>query len=305
MRRGRRVMARASALRAVLVSVSVAALLLTVAGGESRAADASAGWSVPAPITTVPAPSLASSSASVSASRAATDTRRSGFDFMTPEVQVMQRDDAQNPGMLWVGDGEALWSRQAGASSKSCASCHGDASTRMRGVAARYPAFDDKTQRPISLQARINACRADHQRAPPLPPEHADLLALESYVARQSRGMPITPPADPRLAPFAEQGEKLFRQRMGQLDFSCAQCHDDRAGQRLGGSVIPQAHATGYPIYRLEWQAMGSLERRLRGCMTGVRAEPFAHGAAELTALELYLAKRAAGMAMDAPAVRP
>ena len=301
MRRWQRVMAIASVLRATLVSVSLAALLLPVAGGESRAADVSAGSAVLPSSATASTASLASAPAS----RASADARRSGFDFMTPEVQAMQRDDAQNPGMLWVGDGEALWSRPVGTSSKSCASCHGDASISMRGVVARYPAFDDKTQRPTSLQARINACRADHQQAPPLPPEHADLLALESYVARQSRGMPIAPPADPRLAPFVGQGEKLFHQRMGQLDFSCAQCHDDRAGQRLGGSVIPQAHATGYPIYRLEWQSMGSLERRLRGCMTGVRAEPFAYGAPELTALELYLAKRAAGMAMDAPAVRP
>jgi sulfur-oxidizing protein SoxA len=102
-----------------------------------------------------------------------------------------------------------------------------------------------------------------------------------------------------------QQGAALFAQRMGQLDLSCAQCHDERAGQRLGGSVIPQGHATGYPIYRLEWQGMGSLQRRLRNCMTGVRAEPFAYGAPEMVALELYLAHRARGMVVEAPAVRP
>jgi sulfur-oxidizing protein SoxA len=69
--------------------------------------------------------------------------------------------------------------------------------------------------------------------------------------------------------------------------------------------VIPQGHATGYPIYRLEWQGMGSLQRRLRNCMTGVRAEPFAYGAPEMVALELYLAHRARGMVVEAPAVRP
>ncbi|CAN5748527.1 sulfur oxidation c-type cytochrome SoxA [soil metagenome] len=297
MRRAQRVAGTGSVLRAKLVTVSLAAWAMVAVAGGSSTVDAAAGSPVRAPD--------ASASPTTPALLAPTDRRRSGFDFMTPEVQAMQRDDAQNPGMLWVGDGEALWSREMGASGKSCASCHGDAAASMRGVAARYPAFDDKTKQPISLKARIDACRADHQQAPPLPPENTDLLALESLVARQSRGLPIALPADPRLVPFVERGEKLFHQRMGQLDFSCAQCHDDRAGQRLGGSVIPQAHATGYPIYRLEWQGMGSLERRLRGCMSGVRAEPFAYGAAELTALQLYLAKRAAGMAMDAPAVRP
>ena len=69
--------------------------------------------------------------------------------------------------------------------------------------------------------------------------------------------------------------------------------------------MIPQAHPTGYPIYRLEWQAVGSLERRLRNCLVGIRAEPYEYGAPELVDLELYLMSRAAGMKMDAPAVRP
>ncbi|MES1163802.1 MAG: sulfur oxidation c-type cytochrome SoxA [Rhizobacter sp.] len=224
----------------------------------------------------------------------AADARRSGFDDMSPQVQAMQRDDAVNPGMLWVQEGAAIWGRE-------CARCHGDAATSMRGVAARYPAFDTATQRPITLGQRL----ATHQRTTPLAPESDALLSLESFVALPSRGLPIAPPDDPRLRPYRERGEQLFRRRMGQLDFSCAQCHDDHAGQRLGGSTIPQAHPTGYPQYRLEWQAMASLQRRLRNCMNGVRAEPFAYGSPEFTELELYLAERAAGMRLEAPAVRP
>lgn len=112
-------------------------------------------------------------------------------------------------------------------------------------------------------------------------------------------------PDDPRLAPALQRGEKLFHTAMGQLNFSCTQCHDANWGKRLAGSPIPQAHPTGYPIYRLEWQGMGSLQRRLRNCMTGVRAEPFPYGADELVELELYLNSRAAGLPMETPAVRP
>ncbi len=50
---------------------------------------------------------------------------------------------------------------------------------------------------------------------------------------------------------------------------------------------------------------MGSLTRRLRNCMAGVRAEPFAAGAPEWVELELYLAQRARGMPIETPAVRP
>jgi len=69
--------------------------------------------------------------------------------------------------------------------------------------------------------------------------------------------------------------------------------------------VIPQGHATGYPLYRLEWQGLGSLQRRLRGCMTGVRAEPFAANGVEMAELELHLAARAMGLPLETPAVRP
>jgi sulfur-oxidizing protein SoxA len=230
--------------------------------------------------------------------------RRSGFEFMGAETQAMQRDDALNPAMLWVAEGEALWN-EAPAGAKSCVQCHGAAGATMRGVAARYPAFDDRAGRPVDLQQRINLCRTAHQDQPAFAPESAPLLALAAYLGLQSRGLPLAPPQDVRLDVHRERGRTLFATPMGQLDFSCAQCHDDNWGKRLAGSPIPQAHPTGYPIYRLEWQGLGSLQRRLRNCMTGVRAEPYDYGAPEFIDLELYLAARAAGMAVETPGVRP
>ena len=235
----------------------------------------------------------------------ATDTRRSGAEFMGSSTRAMQRDDTQNPGMLWVSEGEALWQKAEGGSNKACVHCHAQAASSMRGVAARYPAFDERTQQPVNLGQRINQCRQHHQQALPLNNESQALLALESYVGRQSRGLPLAPPTDARLDAARQRGEARFRQQMGQLNLSCAQCHDANAGGKLGSSLIPQAHPPGYPAYRLEWQTMGSLQRRLRNCMSGVRAEPFAYGAQELVELELYLAARARGMPGETPAVRP
>lgn len=236
---------------------------------------------------------------------AAAAAPRSGVESMSPELQAMQRDDARNPGLLWVRDGEAAWSRTEGRAQRSCASCHGEAARSMRGAAARYPAFDAERGGAIDLAERINRCRAQGQGAAALARESDALLALEAFVAHQSRGLPIAPAADARLAGAVERGRALFVRRIGQLDLSCAQCHDARAGQRLGGSVIPEGHPNGYPIYRLEWQSLGSLQRRLRNCMSGVRAEPYAFGAEELIELELYLKQRAAGLAIETPAVRP
>ena len=231
--------------------------------------------------------------------------RRSGFEDMSAATRAMQSDDAQNPGMLWVAEGAVLWGQRAREGGRSCADCHGEAARTMRGVAARYPGFDEVALRPVDLGQRIDLCRQRHQQAAPFGPESAPRLSLEAFVAHHSRGLPIAPSDDPRLAPFRARGEQLHRRRIGQLDLSCAQCHDDNAGRRLGGSPIPQGHPTGYPVYRLEWRALGSLQRRLRGCMTGVRAEPFAFDAIELIEWQLHLARRAAGMPLESPAVRP
>jgi L-cysteine S-thiosulfotransferase len=210
--------------------------------------------------------------------------RRSGYEFMSRETRAMQDDDVTGPAVLTLLDGEALWGKLG------CAGCH----TNMKGVAARYPAMVGGKLTTLEQQVR--------HRNPELAYESRELLALTAYVARQSRGMPIAVEAK---EPFLERGKALFHKRQGQLNLACAQCHDDNWGKKLAGTPIPQAHPTGYPIYRLEWQGMGSLTRRFRNCFTGVRAEPYAHGAPELVELELYLMWRARGMPMDAPAVRP
>lgn len=239
------------------------------------------------------------------AGAAAAEERRSGTVMMRPELQAMQADDSANPAMLWVLGGAELWGKAEGAAGKSCADCHGSAETSMRGVAVRYPALDEATGTPVDLAGRIGLCRTRHQQAPPLALESEPLLGLEAYVALQSRGLPITPPEDTRLAEPTARGQALFRLRQGQLDLSCAQCHDERAGGRLGSALIPEGHPTAYPIFRLEWQQVGSLQRRLRNCLTGVRAQTPAPGAVELIEIELYLKTRAAGMTFEGPGVRP
>lgn len=231
--------------------------------------------------------------------------RRSAYEDMSRDNRAMQDDDTANPAMLMVLDGEALWETKAGRAGKSCADCHDDAQDKMKGVAARHPAFDAAAGRPVNLEQRINICREKRQNATPFAYESKELLALTAYLGLQSRGEPIAPPDDPRLTPYREKGRELYNQRIGQLNLACNHCHDDNWGKTLAGARIPQAHPTGYPIYRLEWQSVGSLQRRLRNCMIGMRAEPYVYGAPEYVAMELYLMWRARGMKVETPAVRP
>src|SRR5262245_54865496 len=117
--------------------------------------------------------------------------RRSTYEHMSPETKAMQDVDTDNHAMLWVLDGEAQWQGKGGQAAVACAGCHGDAEKSMKGVAARYPAYDAKLGTAVDLAGRINICRVERQQAPELKRESKELLALVALIARQSRGMPI------------------------------------------------------------------------------------------------------------------
>lgn len=229
---------------------------------------------------------------------------RSGIEFASEDVRALQADDFANPGMLWVTRGEKLWSEAAGKGGKSCAACHQDARASMRGVVARYPRVDPGAARLVNLEGRINLCRVRNQEAEPLRLESEELLSLTAYVAHQSRGLLVNVTIDPQNRRNFERGRELYHRRIGQMNLSCANCHDQIWGKKLLAETISQGHGNAYPAYRLEWQTVGSLERRVRSCYYGVRAEMPPYGAQELLDLELFLAWRTQGLSVETPGVR-
>jgi sulfur-oxidizing protein SoxA len=229
---------------------------------------------------------------------------RPGSSFMNPDIRAMQADDFANPATLWLEKGEKLWNAKSGGDGRSCATCHGDARASMKGVSARYPVFDAAEKRLFDVESRIRQCRATRQGGAALAWESEDLVALSIYVTRQSRGMPVKAAIDGGAAPHFERGRMLYQRRIGQMNLACMHCHELNAGRRLLAETISQGHPTGWPGYRLEWQAAGTVQRRLRACYFGVRAEMPPYGASDLLDLQLYLAWRGEGLAMEAPGVR-
>jgi sulfur-oxidizing protein SoxA len=228
--------------------------------------------------------------------------RRSGYSFMAPDTQAMQNDDSTNQHAVGARRRQTV-EQQGRRSGQACAVPSGCA--RQHETSRRAIHFRQGTGAPVDLEQRINLCRVQQQQAPPFAYESRDLLALTALVARQSRGMPIETGADPQLASFVASGRDLYMQRQGQLNLACTNCHDDNWDKRLAGASITQGHPNGYPLYRLEWQSLGSLQRRLRACLSGIRAEPYDYGAPELVELELFLMSRARDMLIETPAVRP
>jgi L-cysteine S-thiosulfotransferase len=231
---------------------------------------------------------------------------RSGATFMPPHLQRLQADDDQNPAMLWVDSGRALFERD-------CKSCH----TEARGLATKLPRILSAAESSsgaigsvVTLESQINRCqstRVKTQRgvaAASYPLESEPLLSLAAYVAYSSRGMKQAPVANVETTPAWQRARVMFFAVQGKLDFSCASCHDKMAGKRVRTQAISQGHGVGFPSYRVEWQTLGSLNRRLRACFFGMEANTPAASDPILADLELYLAWRAQGLPIEAPAVR-
>lgn len=235
------------------------------------------------------------------------DQLQSGLAFAGRDVQALQADAAANPAQLWLAQGRTLWDSPAGAAQRSCRSCHGDAAA-MKGVALRYPRLQAGSHglpnKLINLEDQVRHCASERQQAPPPAFESDELLALTALVTQASDGAPLQAPAGAALQPHLRAGAQLYLQRQGQLNLACTHCHDQRFGQRFFTDRLSQGQPNAYPVYRLEWQRLGSLERRLRSCYAAVRAEPPAYGDLALRQLALYLNWRGQGLAVEMPAVR-
>ncbi len=228
----------------------------------------------------------------------------SGWHFRSSETQALQQDDFENPGFLWVEQGEALWNTVDGSAGKSCATCHKDAKDSMKGVGAAMPKWDAKLKRPLTLEQRINNCRKENLKAEEWKWESNQMLSMTAYVRHQSRGMPVNVQADGPMKAWVEKGKKVYYTRVGQLDMACASCHEANFGKHIRADHLSQGHSNGFPTYRLKWQKLGSLHRRFKGCMKQIRATPYKRGSDEFVALEIYLAQRGKGLQVETPAVR-
>lgn len=229
----------------------------------------------------------------------------SGWRFRSSETQALQLDDFENPSFPAVEDGAALWSTVDGSEGKSCSTCHNDAPTSMKGVRAEFPKWNAAKNRPHTMETQINECRTERMGAEAWKWEAKQMLALTAYVGLQSRGMPVN--VDVKSAGMAEwsaKGKEVYYTRVGQLNMSCANCHEENYGNMIRADHLSQGHINGFPTYRLKWNGLGSIHRRFKGCMKNIRAKPFKRGSDEFTALEVYLASRGNGLSVETPAVR-
>ncbi|MBN2759750.1 MAG: sulfur oxidation c-type cytochrome SoxA [Rhodobacteraceae bacterium] len=227
----------------------------------------------------------------------------SGWLFRTDETRALQMDDFENPAILAVEAGAELWETAQGATDQSCADCHGDAAESMKGVRASMPKVNENGDL-WSMEDYVMNCQTTRMEAEPYGWNSSDMRNLTSFISMQSRGMPVDVAIDGAAAPFWEKGKEMYYTRFGQLELSCANCHEDSWGMMIRADHLSQGQINGFPTYRLKNAGMVSIHNRFRGCIRDTRAESFAIGSQEFRELELYVASRGNGLAVEGVAVR-
>jgi L-cysteine S-thiosulfotransferase len=176
------------------------------------------------------------------------------------------------------------------------------------GIRQNYPYFDDKTGEVITLELALNRCREQNGEAA-YSYVKDEMASLTAYMAFTSRGklFDVKIPNDPRALAAYENGRRYFYTRRGQLNFSCASCHVQNPGNHIRTEVLAPALGivAGMPIYRSEWNGMGTMSRRLVTCNSQVRGVPLTPQDEDYRDVEYYLTFMANGLPVSGPATRP
>jgi len=233
-----------------------------------------------------------------------TDPGLSGNAFLPPGLVALQNDTLNSPLTLWLDKGNTLWRETTGG--RSCQGCHGEVQS-MRQSAPSFPKLTGANGPLINLEDQILRCRA-RTGQPNSKLEDDEVLALSAVLHHAARQQPIAiQPDTVHLAQWQahlERGAQLFTTRMGRMNLACVHCHDQNVGKQMRTDVVSPANPTGFPVYRMTWQRLGTVDRRLRACYSGVQAVIPASGDPALRDLELYLKVRANGLLLDGPAIR-
>ncbi|MEC7762215.1 MAG: sulfur oxidation c-type cytochrome SoxA [Pseudomonadota bacterium] len=233
----------------------------------------------------------------------ALDEIMSGWRFRDSTTQAMEMDDFDNPGMLAVEDAREKWAMAEGSEGKSCMDCHGSPED-MAGVKPVYPKWNEGAQAVYTLQMQMNDCRENRMGAEPWKVDAGDALAMEGLLSSVSRGMPMNVAIDGPAQSTWEQGKELYYTRTGQLDLSCANCHEQNYGNMIRADHLSMGMVNAFPAYRLKDTKLVGVQSRFKGCVRDTRAETYNPGSPEFIALELYVASRGNGLSVEGPSVR-
>jgi sulfur-oxidizing protein SoxA len=100
-----------------------------------------------------------------------------------------------------------------------------------------------------------------------------------------------------------DKGKELYYTRTGQLNLSCASCHEDTMGKMIRADHLSQGQVNGFPTYRLK-QVVWCRSTTASAAASATRAPSPKAFSDELMALETYVTWRGTGLSVETPAVR-
>lgn len=227
----------------------------------------------------------------------------SGWLYRGDETRAMEMDDFDNSGMIFVEQARDSWAEADGSEGKSCASCHGEPED-MAGVRPVYPKWNEAAGEVRSLEMQINDCRTTRMGAEKWKYTGGDMVNMTALISSVSRGLPVNVAIDGPAQATWEKGKEMYYTRYGQLDLSCANCHEQNNGRMIRADHLSQGQINGFPTYRLKNTKLNAAHSRFKGCIRDTRAETFKPGSPEFVALELYVASRGNGLGVEGPSVR-
>ena len=230
------------------------------------------------------------------------DTIYSGWTFRTDETQALQMDDFDNPAFVFIDQAIDTFNTVDGSAGKACVSCH-ESPEVFKGLRASMPRVNGSGELE-TIPELVNNCRTERMGAEKWKWSGGKMAGMVGLIGLQSRGMTVDVAINGPASSMWEKGKELYYQRVGQLDMSCSNCHEDNYGNMIRADHLSQGQINGFPTYRLKNAKLNTIHGRFKGCMKNISATTFKEGSEEFKALELYVASRANGLSVETPSVR-
>jgi len=176
------------------------------------------------------------------------------------------------------------------------------------GIRQNYPFFDEDKNKVMTLELAINNCRKRNGEKPLSYYKGGPMADISAYMAYTSRGNKINLeiPNNQKALEAYEAGKKLYFTKVGQLNFSCADCHVYKTGIKLRADIPSPAigHTTHFPAYRSGAGRLVTLHERFAGCLSRVRHKPFKAQNEEYRNLEYFITYMSNGLEINGPGSR-
>lgn len=235
------------------------------------------------------------------------------------EYRAMLADG--NPADLFEARGEALWKQKRGPKNASLELCDlGKGPGVVKGAFVELPRHFADTQKVQDLESRLVSCMEMLQglnaqeiaNTPFGRGEQNNVTALATWVSAESKGLKFSlPQAHPQERVMYEVGKRMFYQRAGSHDFSCASCHGED-GKRIRLQDLPNLTKNpgagngfgAWPAYRVSNGQMWGMQLRLNDCYRQMRFPYPGFGSDATIALGVFLGVTGNGGASTAPTIK-